>query len=157
MTLAMNFVLAILWASLIGPFTPLNILVGFVIGFAIIAVIGIGGEGSAYVRRVTAAGTLMFYTLYELIVANLKVAWWTVASLRNLKPAILAVPLEEDLTDWEITLFSVLLTLTPGTLMLDVSTDRKAIFVHFMHVDDADEAIRSLKSGFERRILEVMR
>ena len=49
------------------------------------------------------------------------------------------------------------ITLTPGTLGLDVSEDRKTLYVHSMWVDDPDEVRREIKQGFERRVLELMR
>ena len=61
------------------------------------------------------------------------------------------------MTDPEITLLANLITLTPGTLTLDVSADKRQMFVHFMHVDDPAEAVQEIKSGFERRILEATR
>ena len=68
---------------------------------------------------------------------------------------MLAVPLQEDLSDGEVTLLSVLVTLTPGTLSIDLSKDRTLLYVHFMHVEDPDEAIRSITEGYERRILRL--
>jgi multicomponent Na+:H+ antiporter subunit E len=61
------------------------------------------------------------------------------------------------MSDNEITMLSNLLTLTPGTLSLDVSADRKVLYVHAMYIDDVDEVRRKIKEGFERRILEVLR
>lgn len=158
MTLGTNLLLALLWAALIGPFTPANLLVGFVIGFVILLACG-GKKGGRprYVRHTKATFVLTFFTIYELIQANIRVAIYTVSSLRSLRPAVLEVPLQPDLTDAEITLLSTLITLTPGTLTLDVADDRSALYVHFMHVDDTDAAIDAIKRGFERRILEVTR
>ena len=57
----------------------------------------------------------------------------------------------------EICLLSSLITLTPGTLTIDVAPDRLSLSVHFMHVDDEESAVRSIQNGFERRVLEVTR
>jgi multicomponent Na+:H+ antiporter subunit E len=157
MMLVANLLLALLWASLIGPFSPANFLVGFVLGFAVLALASRGGTRSNYIRRSLAAISLLLYTLRELVIANLKVARWTVSRLDHLRPAVLAVPLEECMTDLEITLLANLVTLTPGTLSLDVSDDRRRLFVHLMHVDDPDREIDAIKLGFERRILRVTR
>ena len=157
MMLVANLLLALLWASVIGPFSPANFLVGFVLGFAVLAIATGGGGRSGYVRRLVAALSLVVYTLWELVIANLKVAKWTVSRLRALSPAVLAVPLEEGMSDLEITLLANLVTLTPGTLALDVSEDRRHLFVHFMHVEDAEKEIEAVRHGFERRILQVTR
>jgi multicomponent Na+:H+ antiporter subunit E len=71
-----------------------------------------------------------------------------------MRPAIVAVPL--DLTsDFQITLLANLITLTPGTLSLDISDDKKILYVHGMYVDDVDEFRRSIKQGFEKRVQEL--
>lgn len=156
MMLTANILLALLWAALTGSFTLLNVAFGFVAGLAVLAWVG-RGRRSGYAHRVVACATLIGFAVYELILANLRVAWYTISNLRDLKPAVLGVPLTEDLSDLEITLLSTLVTLTPGTLTLDLAHDRRRLFVHFMHVNDPDEAIWQIKDGFERRILEVTR
>ena len=156
--LAANIIIAVVWTLVLGPFSPGNLLVGFVLGFVLIWLAG--GEvarRSGYVRRTRAGAILIVFTLVELIKANLRVAYYTVSSLSKRKPAVLAVPIENDLTDTEITLLSNLITMTPGTLTMDVADDRSRIFVHFMHVEDADAEIEAIKTGFERRVLEVTR
>lgn len=40
---------------------------------------------------------------------------------------------------------------------MDVSADRRIMFIHFMHIDDPETAIADVKSGFERRVLEATR
>mgnify|MGYP000533675759 CR=1 FL=1 len=91
------------------------------------------------------------FFLWELVLANLKVARDVLAPVERLRPAVVAVPLDLK-TDWQITLLAILITLTPGTLSLDVSTDRKVLFVHAMHVGDPAALRHEIKSGFERLI-----
>lgn len=153
MMLAANFLLALIWAITLGSLSLLNLGVGFLAGYLVLAIAG--GGRSTYIRRTSAGASLFFFTAWEIVVANLRVAWYTVSSLKSLEPAVLAVPLADDLTDGEITLLSLLVTLTPGTLSIDLSEDRSLLYVHFMHIDDADEAIRSITDGFERRILRL--
>jgi multicomponent Na+:H+ antiporter subunit E len=74
----------------------------------------------------------------------------------NLKPAIFE--LETELKeDWEITLLSALITLTPGTLVVGISNDQKRLFIHALDFEDIDDAVNSIKDTFERAILEVSR
>jgi len=72
------------------------------------------------------------------------------------KPGILAMPLEVE-SDIEIMLLANLISLTPGTLSLDVSEDRRHLYVHAMFVDDEAALVAELKTGMERRVLEAMR
>ncbi|MEP3300463.1 MAG: Na+/H+ antiporter subunit E, partial [Roseibium sp.] len=57
----------------------------------------------------------------------------------------------------EITMLANLITLTPGTLSVDVSEDRKTLYVHCIDVPDPQATIDDIKNGFERKILEVFR
>jgi multicomponent Na+:H+ antiporter subunit E len=69
---------------------------------------------------------------------------------------VLAIPLDA-VTDLEITAFANLISLTPGTLSLDVSTDRRVLFIHAMYAGDADQTRRDIKQGLERRLLGLVR
>ena len=106
-------------------------------------------------RLLRLPGFLLFF-LKELVVANLKVAAAVLAPAGRLRPAIVAVPLALD-RDAEIALLANLITLTPGTLSLDVSPDRRTLYVHAMATTSPDDLRREIQQGFERRILEVFR
>ena len=60
-------------------------------------------------------------------------------------------------TDAEIMLVANLISLTPGTLSLDLSEDRKLLYIHVMFLDDIEQTRRQIKEGLEKRVLEVMR
>ncbi len=92
----------------------------------------------------------------ELIVANLKVAFDIITPKDYMEPGIVAVPLDAE-TDMEITLLANLITLTPGTLSLDVSKDRKILYIHTLYLDDAEKFRAEIKNGMEKRLLEVLR
>lgn len=156
--LVCNLILALIWAIAMGPFTPTNFFVGFALGFVVLALVWRGGKRgeTGYGRNVLQFIAFAVFFIKELIVANLRMAQYTLSPLKKMNPAILAVPLEE-MSDLEIMTLANLLTLTPGTLSLDVSDDRRTLYVHFMHVDDPERSKRELKEGFERRLLEVMR
>ena len=68
----------------------------------------------------------------------------------------MSVPLRVD-RDFEITLLANLITLTPGTLSVDVSDDRSTLYIHAIHVPDPDELREDIAGGFEQRILEAFR
>jgi multicomponent Na+:H+ antiporter subunit E len=71
-----------------------------------------------------------------------------------MNPAIIAVPLDVK-TDMEITLLANVITLTPGTLSLDVSNDKKVLYVHAAYVEDREEFVQDLKNGFEKKLMEI--
>lgn len=103
-------------------------------------------------------GVLIFFYLKELFVASLRVAYEILTPTDHMLPAIVAVPLDAK-TDLEITLLANFITLTPGTLSVDVSKDRKTLYVHEIYVDsgDTDKVREQIKNGFEKKILKITR
>jgi multicomponent Na+:H+ antiporter subunit E len=152
----MNILLAIAWGALTGQFYPGNLLFGFLLGFLILWVIFRHREGQKYFYRLPKIIEFLLFFLVELIMANLRVARTVLTPRPRIHPGVIAVPLDVE-TDVEITLLTNLLTLTPGTLSLDVSTDHRVLYIHTIDFSDADEFRTQIKQGFERRVLEIMR
>jgi multicomponent Na+:H+ antiporter subunit E len=94
--------------------------------------------------------------LKELMVASIRVAYDVVTPTYYMRPGIIAIPLDAK-TDLEITLLANVISLTPGTLSLDVSEDRKTLYIHAMFIDNENDLRREIKDGLEKRLLEVMR
>ncbi len=157
---AWNMVLALAWAALYGDFSLTTLSVGFAVGYALLALMVSGGvvERGSYTARVGRAAAFVGYFLWELVLANIRIAHDVLTPRHHMKPGIVAVPLDAR-TDAEITLLANFITLTPGTLSLDVSEDRKLLYIHAMYIDNDDpDALRaSVKQGFERRLLETLR
>lgn len=92
----------------------------------------------------------------ELVLGALNVAWLAVQPRIRLRPAIVAFPLTAT-TDLQITLLANMITLTPGTLSVDVSDDRRTLFIHALDVADAEVLIGSIAANFEASVLGVTR
>lgn len=97
---------------------------------------------------------LFFYFLKEVVIANLQIAQLIFWNPKSIKPALIKVPLDVQ-TDRGIFLLSSMITLTPGTLSIEVTDDRKSLFVHVTHTDDPESVVQSIKAGFEKKLLEV--
>jgi multicomponent Na+:H+ antiporter subunit E len=90
----------------------------------------------------------------ELILSNISVLKAVLKPSLDMKPGIFAF--ETVLTkDWEITILSNLITLTPGTLVVEVSEDNRILYIHAMDIADKVEAVDSIKNTFEKAIMEV--
>jgi multicomponent Na+:H+ antiporter subunit E len=74
----------------------------------------------------------------------------------DLQPGIFAFPLTVT-SDFEITLLANLITLTPGTLSVDVSEDRRFLYVHAVDCSNIEATKRDIANGFERKIMEAFR
>jgi multicomponent Na+:H+ antiporter subunit E len=151
-----NIFLALVWASATGRFSPANLMVGFLLGFSVLWFSQSAFGPSRYFGRAWRWLSLLLYFLKELVVANFRVAYDVITPRYHMKPAIVAIPLDVT-SDAQITLLANMLTMTPGTLTIDVSPDRHILYIHAMFVEDAEDLRRSIKQGFEQRILEVLR
>jgi multicomponent Na+:H+ antiporter subunit E len=151
-----NLVLALLWVALTGVFSAGSFAAGFAIGYLVLVVAGrtLGVHGYAsHGFRVMAF--LLFY-LKEVLVSNLRVARDILRPRMRTRPAVVAIPLD-PLSPAQITLLANLITMTPGTLSLDVSDDRSTLYVHAMFMSDARALRREIKHGLERRVKGVLR
>ena len=151
----LNLLLALVWSVLVAELTPTSFLVGFVFGYgALWLAQPILGGPNGYFLRVWRIVRLAAYFIYELFLSSLRVAWDVATPGTVSVPDIIEVPLDVK-SDLEIMLFSNLISLTPGTLSLDVTEDRKTLYVHAMFADAPDELVAELKAGMERMVLEV--
>jgi multicomponent Na+:H+ antiporter subunit E len=155
-----NILLAFAWSALVGSFTLINLIVGFALGFLLLFLLSTRGVvgSTTYASRFGRAISFLIFFIRELIVANMRMAYDVLRVESNMRPGIVAVPLDAE-TDLEIMLLCNLITLTPGTLSMDVSSDRGTLYIHAMFIDNDDPDLfrRKLKEGFERRVLEVLR
>lgn len=150
-----NLFLALVWVAATGEFNFLNLATGFGLGFLILfftrRVIGSPG----YFRKIRTGTGLLLFLIEELIRANLRVAYEVITPGKSFRPGIIAVPLEAR-SDLEITLLSNLITLTPGSLSLDVSPERDRLYVYVMYLDDVEAVRRRIKEGYEQRVLALL-
>jgi multicomponent Na+:H+ antiporter subunit E len=152
-----NLLLALAWAGLQGEFSLGTLVTGHVLGYLILLALVQGGvlPTSPYIGRVHRVLGLMTYFLWELVRANLRLALDVATPQYHMTPGIIAVPLDAT-RDGEILLLSMLINTTPGSVALDVSPDRKLLYVHVMYMTTPDEARAEIKTGFERRVLGVL-
>lgn len=150
----LNILLALAWMFLNGNLYFENFVEGFVIGFIILWISSFSSNDFDYIKKVPKFFGFVFYFLKELIIANLKVAYDILTPQHLMNPSIIAVPLSVK-TDFEINILANLITLTPGTLSLDISSDKKFIFIHSMYITDPEEFRNDIKNGFEKRLLEL--
>lgn len=152
----LNLILALLWVAVSGSATFLNFLFGFIVSALAIGLIREQAEGVSYLRRVRLVLSLTMLFFKELALSAWKVAILVTRRDMDLKPGIFAFPLKVD-RDFEITLLANLITLTPGTLSVDVSDDRRFLYVHAIDCSDPEGAKRDIAEGFERKIMEAFR
>lgn len=153
-----NVVLTIFWMAVTEAFTLVNFLVGFAISFLLLLLARplFDAPSRRYFTLAWKLPRFVLLMLWEIVLSSLRVAQAVLSPRLPIKPGIIAYPLEVK-SDLEITLLANLITLTPGTLSLDVSSDRKVLYVHGMFVDDPHKVIESTHESLEKAVLEVTR
>lgn len=112
--------------------------------------------GRLYFEWLWAAIKLAFLFLKELTLSNISVLRLVIKPKLDIQPRFFAMP--TDLKEnWEITLLSSLITLTPGTIVVHVSDDQNILYIHAIDAIDVEEEIQSIKDSFEKAIMEVSR
>jgi multicomponent Na+:H+ antiporter subunit E len=96
---------------------------------------------------------ILFY-LKELVKANFYLARDILSPNMRISPGIVKINIRANSDNRILVLFN-LITMTPGSLCMDISDDRKSIYVHGMYVKDRDSFESEIKEGIEKKVLEV--
>jgi len=164
-TLIRTVVLAIVWSSLQGSFDVLNLIFGGLLGISVTIfsqpIFDREDDLRAYegvnpVERTYRFVILILVFLRELFISSFRVARITVAPTFDIRSGVVKYPLDAT-TDREITALANLITLTPGTMTLDSSPDKKHLYIHSMSLetDDGQEVIDDIKSSLEKHVRRV--
>lgn len=152
----LNLLLAFTWMFLKNEYSGNTFIIGYILGLLILIVFRHFFNERFYLLRVYAVIKLVLLFFRELLLSNIAVLKVILKPRLTITPGIFA--LETKLTkDWEITILANLITLTPGTLVVNVSADNKTLYIHAMDLADKQEAIDSIKNTFEKAIMEVSR
>lgn len=154
--LLLNIAMALVWITVTATFTFTNLVFGVVLGYLLLWCVRRSMGPTTYFEKVWLVLKFAAFFIKEVLICNLRVAYDVITPRNHMRPAIVAVPLTLT-SDAGITLLANMLTLTPGTCSLDISDDRKILYVHAMYVDDPEEFRRSIKQNYEARVQELLR
>lgn len=147
----LSTLLAILWILLIGDLG---------LGTLVMAVLLALGIGWMIPRgpRITQPLALIAYCgllVWDVIVASVQVARIILFMPQDqIKSAFIAVPI--DLPNAQaITILAGTITLTPGTLTADISSDGSVLLIHALHAPDPVATREEIKSRYEARLKRI--
>ncbi len=156
-------VMAVIWMMLSDDYSLAGFLTGFIMATVALAIfpapikplhpLKFSGVGQAVAWLGKAVG-LTLYFLWQVVLANLQVTKLVFSPKSALKPGIIAMPIKLT-SPGQIALLSAMITLTPGTIVVDVSEDWERIYIHAIDASDEAEALR-VPRRFEEMILEVI-
>jgi multicomponent Na+:H+ antiporter subunit E len=148
--------LTLTWAGLQGDAHWQTLVFGAAVALLLVWLVEVHFATHIQFPRVLRLPGFIIFFIRELLYANLRMAWLVLNPRARVRPGVVAIPLAAR-TETEITLLANVITLTPGTLSLDVSTDRSTLYIHAIEAGDPAAVRRDTKHGFERRVLELLR
>lgn len=151
----LNLLIAFVWMFLNNSWAANTFIAGYLIGLGLIFLLRrfIPTPSTSKTMAILA---LILLFLKELILSNFAVMKLILQPKLTMKPGIIALPTELT-RDWEISTLACLITLTPGTVTVDLSLEGDVLYIHAMDIQDAEEVIAQIKNTFEKAILEVSR
>lgn len=154
--LVLNLFFAGAWVLVNSAYSIVDFALGFLLGLGCLWVTRPFGLDRSYFRRLKAALVLVLFFHYEMTVSVFRVAREVLTPTPESAPDIVHIPLDAK-TDIEITLLANMVSLTPGTLSLDITEKRTHLIVHAMFARDHEAVISEIKNGLEKKLLEVTR
>jgi len=106
------------------------------------------------IRSVAAVFRLTVVVTYDIVVANLIVARLVLGPMERLRPAFVMVPLDTTHPP-AVNLLATIITTTPGTVSVDVRLAERTILVHALDCADPAELVATIKSRYERPLMEI--
>lgn len=149
-----NIVAAFVWPQIFPLFGLADYLIGFGVGF-----LAIWLANRTYGRRAYDLLYFIGYVLWAIVLSNLSLAKLVLQPRLQLDPGIIAVPLTVS-TGLEMMILATVITLTPGTISVDLGRNaqqEQVLYVHNLTVGDPEAFRRSVKETFERLLLRVTR
>ena len=154
--LVYGLALVLLWGAITANFSTPNLLLGIIIAFFAIAILRRSFSRPLRWNKLSAVVALALSFLVELLLSAIRVARIVLTPNLQaaLRPALIAFPLSVK-TPGEIATLANLITLTPGTLSVDVSEDQSILLIHVLNFTTEEAFIADLQQGFERQVREV--
>jgi multicomponent K+:H+ antiporter subunit E len=149
-----SLALWIIWLMFNNTIAPAHLVLGAILGIAIPWITHVFWPEQARLSHPLTALRLFFIVLYDIAVANLKVARLVLGPVSALRPAFVEVPLQLQ-NPFAISSLASIITLTPGTVSASLSADRRTLLVHALDVDDRDALVAEIKQRYETPLKEI--
>lgn len=143
-----------LWMALAAGLSLGNLLLAVILGVMIPLLTQGFWPGQPTIARPLLAIALFARVVVDIVVANLEVARLVIGPLDRLTPAFVEVPL--DIEDpFVATLLASIVSLTPGTVSIDIDRDRHVLQVHALNVVNEAQLIATIKRRYEAPLKEI--
>ena len=150
----LNITLAVLWCFTWGSFDFYTLITGFALSYVLLGIYSRVTAVEGYGRKAQDLVRFGGYFVRTLFVANLQIAYEILTPGLGVAPRIVRFDVA-GLTPVQRTVLVNSINLTPGTLVVDMSPDRRTFYVHCMYALDRDEAVAQLTELKQRLESEV--
>lgn len=148
-----SVVLLLTWL-LLNEFSLGHVLLGGFLAVLIPWLVAPLSDPQVPVRKPLKALQYALIVLWDILRSNIEVAVIVMRANRRLQPALLALPLDIQ-GDLPQALLASTISLTPGTVSMDFSEDRKWLYIHALHVTDEQAMLSSIKERYEAPLKEI--
>ncbi len=147
-------ILALIWLLLVNRFAPGPILLGLLLGWLIPIFTLRFWPDRIHIHQPLILLRFLALVLYDILAANVNVAFLILRGPRHVEPAFVVVPLDLR-SDLGISLLANTISLTPGTVSSWLSPNRRSLVVHGLDVRDPDLLVATIKRRYEAPLLKV--
>ena len=154
--IVLNLIITFVWMFLNNAWNGVGFLTGFLLGLLLIGSMRRFFPQRFYIVRVWAIIKLIALLFRELIRASIEVIRQIVKPTLDIRPGIFTYQTQLS-SDWEVTLLCLLISLTPGSLPLEISGNQRKLFIHALDIKDEQKMSDDIKNTFEKAIMEVTR
>ncbi|MFK0521400.1 Na+/H+ antiporter subunit E [Paenibacillus illinoisensis] len=152
----LNLIIAFVWMFLNNAWNGVGFLIGYLLGLLLIGSMRRFFPQRFYIVRVWAIMKLLYLLFKELIRASIEVIRQIIKPRLEISPGIFTYQTQLS-SDWEVTFLCLLISLTPGSLPLEISGNQRKLFIHALDIKDEQKMRDDIKNTFEKAILEVTR
>ncbi|KQY94916.1 MULTISPECIES: Na+/H+ antiporter subunit E [Paenibacillus] len=152
----LNLIIAFVWMFLNNAWNGVGFITGYLLGLLLIGGMRRFFPQRLYVVRVWAIIKLLILLFRELVRASIEVIRQIIKPKLDIRPGIFTYRTELS-SDWEVTLLCLLISLTPGSLPLEISGNQRKLFIHALDIKDEQKLRDDIKNTFEKAIMEVTR
>lgn len=151
-----NLFIAFLWMFFQDDWSFLTLFSGYLVGVLVIFGLRRFFPTPFYLKTVYSVLRLLLIFIRELILSAILVTRQVVQPTLNITPGVFALDTTLE-KEWEVVLLALLLTLTPGSTVIEISPKRDVLYLHAMDIPESRDAVIRSTESFERAIKEVGR
>ena len=153
-SLPLTFTIIAFWLMMTDSFSAGQFVLGAVLGVAIPPFAARLDREFARIGKLRVIPKLVAVTLWDILVSNLRVAGQVLGKESRLNSGFIWMPLDIE-NIHGIAALTSMITLTPGTVSVALSDDRRHLLIHVLHIDDEAGLVAEIKSRYEKPLMEL--